>query len=283
MHLFNVGEQSQCSWSAHSNHHRLCILRHKGVFPALLWVNNHFCTCKKRMDCLVVVCRTATPQQNELQSLVRLSLSGYTKYLQGAVSHCRHLTCWLPYVQALCEMTRNFWKQATLRLKLKSGKQICLSPSILVLQVGIICCDRKWLVMIEITRWLILRDHIISLLSDHLNCSVMAYLISFIVNSTYSLFSFFFPPETQWVPHHSSNDFFLSLNSFLLQAEVSKIVTSVHSSDLQEGEPISDLLLALLGRHGTKGALERVWTGFLLKRNKGSVLGVSTSWLLAHR
>lgn len=149
-----------------------------------------------------------------------------------------------------------------------------------VSQVVIICCDRKWLVMIKITWWLILREHIISLLSDHLNCSVIAYLISFIVNSTYSLLSFL-----SWDPLDATPLFkwFFSFFKFLLQAEIPKMITSMHSSDLQEGDPISGLLLVLVGRHSTKGVLERVWIDFLLKISKGSVLGVNTSWLLAHR
>lgn len=68
-----------------------------------------------------------------------------------------------------------------------------------------------------------------------------------------------------------------SIFTFFLQAEVPKIVTSMHSSDFQAGDPISDLLLAFVGRHGTKGALQRVWAIFLLKSNKGCVLDVTTS------
>lgn len=68
-----------------------------------------------------------------------------------------------------------------------------------------------------------------------------------------------------------------SFFKFPLQAEVPKIVTSMHSSDLQAGDPISDLLLALVRRPGTKGALQRVWAGFLLKSNKRYAVDVSTS------
>lgn len=125
-----------------------------------------------------------------------------------------------------------------------------------VSQAVIICCDRKCLVMIEITWWLILRDHIISLLSDHLNCSVIAYLISFIVDSTYSSLSFFFFRDSVHVRLLFKR--FFSFFKFLPQAEILKMVTSMHSSDLQEGDPISDLLLALVGRHSTEGVLERV-------------------------
>lgn len=57
--------------------------------------------------------------------------------------------------------------------------------------------------------------------------------------------------------HHSSNDFFLSLN-FSFRLKFLKWSHQCIHSDLQEGDPISDLLLVLVGRHSTEGVLERI-------------------------